>query len=81
MAHPVEVKAQALALLLTGDSPRHVAKELGLPLTTVKRWRNKDMKILLREIFPHGVNWGRARLQKMAPKKEFEGSITQCVMG
>jgi FixJ family two-component response regulator len=66
MAHPEHIKAQALVELMTGESPRHVAKMLGIPLTTVKRWRNVDMKQWMREIFPHGVAWGRI---KMAPKK------------
>jgi hypothetical protein len=51
MAHPDHIKAQALVELMTGESPRHVAKMLGLPLTTVKRWRNVDMKQWFREIF------------------------------
>ena len=51
MAHPEHIKAQALVELMTGESPRHVAKMLGLPLTTVKRWRNVDMRQWMREIF------------------------------
>ncbi len=54
-------------MLMLGDSPRYVAQQTGVPLTTVKRWRNVDMKIWLREIFPRGVSW---RLNKMALKKE-----------
>lgn len=74
MAHPIKVKAHALAMLLTGDSPRFVARETGVPLTTVKRWRNVDMKALLREIFPHGVKTGLRlhRLQQNGPKKRNE---------
>lgn len=49
MAHPARIKAEALAMLLTGDSPRYVAKQTGVPLTTVNRWRNKDMKVIMRE--------------------------------
>lgn len=41
MAHPIEVKAAALAELLTGESPRRVAKLTGVPLTTVKRWQRQ----------------------------------------
>ncbi len=67
MAHSARTKAAALALLLTGNTPRFVAEQTGVPLTTVKRWRNRDMKQLLREIFPHGVPWGRT---KMALKKK-----------
>lgn len=39
MAHPLQKKAQAYALLLTGNSCRYVAKETGVPLATVGRWR------------------------------------------
>jgi hypothetical protein len=67
MAHSPHVKANALVMLMLGDSPRYVAQQTGVPLTTVKRWRNVDMKIWLREIFPRGVSW---RLNKMALKKE-----------
>ncbi len=66
MAHSPHVKANALAMLMLGDSPRYVAEQTGVPLTTVKRWRNIDMKIWLREIFPRGVS---LRLNKMALKK------------
>jgi len=65
MAHPIETKAEALVLLLTGESPRYVAKETGVPLTTVKRWRNVDMKAILREAFPPEVR----RSIRMALKK------------
>lgn len=66
MTHAIKTKVMALAMLMIGDSPRHVAAQTGVPLTTVKRWRNKDMKILLRQMFPDGVKWSL----KMAPKKE-----------
>jgi len=66
MTHSPNTKAQALAMLMLGDSPRYVAQQTGVPLTTVKRWRNHDMKELLREIFPRGVALG---LNKMALKK------------
>ena len=49
MAHSDETKANALVMLLTGDSPYYVSKQTGVPLTTVKRWRNKDMKRIMRE--------------------------------
>ena len=55
MAHSDETKANALVMLLTGDSPYYVAKQTGVPLTTVKRWRNKDMKQILRECIPPEV--------------------------
>lgn len=61
MAHSIHTKAYAMALLLTGDSPRFVARQTGVPLTTVKRWRKREALPLLREIF-----WGRAQ---NGPKK------------
>jgi Homeodomain-like domain len=39
MAHPDHIKAQALALLVLGNTPRYVAKQLGIPRTTVRRWQ------------------------------------------
>ena len=70
MAHKASIKAYAIALLMTGDSPRFVSHETSVPLTTIKRWRNHDMKQLLRWVFPHGVATGLQRGRgKMAPKK------------
>jgi transposase-like protein len=66
MAHSPQVKANALVMLMLGDSPRYVAEQTGVPLTTVKRWRNVDMKKLLREIF--GPNFNRSI--RMALKKK-----------
>jgi transposase-like protein len=37
--HSDDTKARALALLMLGNSPRYVAREMGVPLTTVRRWR------------------------------------------
>jgi len=68
MAHSEQTKAAALVLLMTGDSPRYVAKQTGVPLTTVKRWRNVDMRRWFREIF------GGGSIQN-GPKKE-TGKIT-----
>jgi hypothetical protein len=48
MAHREQTKAQALAMLMTGDTPGYVAAQLGVPLTTVKRWR-KETRALLRD--------------------------------
>lgn len=36
-----QVRAEALALLATGDSVHGVARQLGIPRTTVKRWRDQ----------------------------------------
>jgi hypothetical protein len=39
MAHPIEVKAQAMVMLMTGDNVVYVAKQLGVPKQTVSRWK------------------------------------------
>jgi hypothetical protein len=41
MAHAPATKAKAMAMLLTGDAPAHVARELGIPLGTCKRWQKE----------------------------------------
>lgn len=41
MAHPPEVRARALAALLTGERPAVVARDLGLPEATVRTWRRR----------------------------------------
>lgn len=41
--HSEEVKAQAMAALLAGQSVRQVAKAYKLPLGTVKQWRRIDV--------------------------------------
>jgi hypothetical protein len=41
MAHSPYKKTQALAMLMLGDTAGYVAEQLGIPLTTVKRW-SKD---------------------------------------
>ncbi len=75
MAHPIEVQAKCLAMLMLGDSPRYVAKKTGVPLTTVKRWRNNEMRQWMREIFGPEVKQSimmalrKGGPIKMAPKK------------
>lgn len=49
MAHPIDMKARALALLALGNTPRYVAKQLGIPRTTAQRWQ-KEARVMLREI-------------------------------
>jgi hypothetical protein len=39
MAHAPQVKRAALGRLLAGESPKTVARTLGLPYSTVKRWQ------------------------------------------
>jgi hypothetical protein len=45
MAHTGETKARALALLTLGNTPRYVARETGVPLTTMRRWRPEAMAL------------------------------------
>lgn len=50
MAHTPEIKARAVAMLLTGDTAYYVSKQTGVPLTTVKRWRSEwfaEMRVII----------------------------------
>lgn len=49
MAYPLPIKAQVMAMLLTGDTVSYIAKQLGLPKQTVSRWR-AESDLLLRQI-------------------------------
>jgi hypothetical protein len=49
MAHPDHIKAQAMALLILGNTPRYVAAQLGIPRTTVRRWQ-PEAHALIREL-------------------------------
>lgn len=46
MAHRPEVKAYALALLLTGNSVGYTAQATGVPKQTVSRWNKLAGRIL-----------------------------------
>jgi hypothetical protein len=52
MAHNIHTKAQAMALLALGNAPQHVADQLGLPYTTVKRWQGETFATLRQIIGP-----------------------------
>ena len=39
MAHSAHVKAQALAMLMTGEGVVYTAKTLNLPKQTISRWK------------------------------------------
>ena len=52
MAHSEHIKAQALAMLLTGDSPRYVAAQLSLPRSTVRRWQREAYGLLRDAVDP-----------------------------
>jgi len=56
-------KAQALALLLTGDTPRYVAKATGVPRTTLRRWQANELRDLRRTLLPLRIpGWDFGRL-------------------
>jgi hypothetical protein len=60
MAHPAHVKAQALAMLMTGEGVVYTAKTLNLPKQTISRWK-PQADALFREIVR-----GSPALQKVA---------------
>lgn len=83
MTHPVETKAQALALLILGGRTNQIARRLGVPKQSISRWRKEVPKVLeecilddLRdEIFPD--LWGKLwRLGQMRDKKSVNGQFT-----
>jgi hypothetical protein len=39
MAHSPHVKAEAMVMLMTGDTVTFVSKQLGVPKQTVSRWK------------------------------------------
>lgn len=41
-AHSLEVRTKALAMIAAGNTPRYVARQLGLPAGTVKSWRDRQ---------------------------------------
>lgn len=50
MAHSPRRKAAALAMLILGERPPDVAQALGIPRSTVIRWRDNDLQTYLRPI-------------------------------
>jgi hypothetical protein len=75
MAHDERTKARALALLMLGNTPRYVAREIGVSLTTVRRWRPEALAMW--DEFPGIAELRRdsaavfpGLLQQNGPKKE-----------
>jgi hypothetical protein len=64
MPHPDHIKAQALALLVLGNTPRYVAKQLGIPRMTVWRWQIEARRWAR---MPTGEAWGSARRHRSTP--------------
>jgi hypothetical protein len=60
MAHSEQTKAQALCLLMLGNTPRYVAAQMGIPLTTCRRWRKEAPAAWDELLGPEG----RARLDE-----------------
>lgn len=50
MARSADDRAKVYVMLWTGDSPRHVAQQTGVPLTTVRRWRKPAFALLRQEL-------------------------------
>lgn len=50
MAHSPRRKAQALAMLLCGESSSATAAALGIPRSTIIRWRKNDLPLYVKEI-------------------------------
>jgi transposase-like protein len=69
MTHPIETKAQAIALLALGNSPRYVAAQLGIPRSTVLRWR-PEAHTIVRELLGDPLATALATIGKQTdPKK------------
>jgi transposase-like protein len=71
MAHNPHTKAQAMALLMLGNTPRYVSAQLGVPRTTVRRWR-VEARAWARELFGDALAGALAAIgdsDKMALKK------------
>jgi len=50
MAHPLHVKARAMALLATGEAASRVTEMLGIPRRTVRRWQRETFALLRVEL-------------------------------
>ena len=50
MAHPLAIKAMAMAMLATGESPSRVTEMTGIPRRTVRRWQDETFVLLRAEL-------------------------------
>jgi transposase-like protein len=73
MAHPEHTKAQALALLLLGESVADVVRVCRVPRRTVRRWRAELPSYIdalgLRETIGDPLREARRLLQQNGPEK------------
>lgn len=74
MAHSPRAKAQALAMLILGESVTATAAATGIPKQTISRWRKNDLQTYLRPIVQsspalHQAAQAVAWLSKMGLKK------------
>lgn len=80
MAHSEAAKGRALALLMTGNTVNYVAKETGIPRTTIRRWKYEgdDLLVTLARSMPPLQRWDipgfnfHKKPARMDPKKRDE---------
>ena len=46
MAHPLHIKARAMAMLALGNPPGYVAEVTGIPRRTIRRWQDETFAYL-----------------------------------
>lgn len=68
MAHDVRVKAAAMAAMLTGSGVRETARQFGLPVSTVSRWRQSDVLPILRRMKRPRLDLQRFRMGRKKGK-------------
>lgn len=54
MTHPVEVKAMAVGMILTGQTVNSIARTLNVPRQTVSRWNLHLEEILTEALIQEG---------------------------
>ncbi len=68
MTYPAETKAQAMAMLLTGDTPRYVAQQTGIDRRTLRRWRDAAFG-QVRGSFGGGAGAGLFDFRQLQPER------------
>jgi len=65
MAHSPRTKAQALTMLLLGNTVGYVAQQTGVPKQTISRWKQSEVPAMLRQAMassPHLAALARSPL-------------------